>query len=491
MTAAAFHRVSAAIHAASQPEQPALSANGAGELLPLSPWAMWLLLALIRHQERQRWVGRIVEARLGVNLADLSAAGNLLRLPVKEAGLVPGQPEWEYLFHGPGCCLTHRVTGESIDVDFYNASADWVDQFFFIGFLKSLTQAAPVERRLIELHPHLESLSIAFDELCDAGFGEFRDGRRTMRLSPATDGLLAAVERINTIGADPRLAPHVCRHLGDHLPSKHWPSLDNAPDVSLASRTKRLARLFADPKSRRVALLAFSDLGGREADDALRAALKEPASGVLSAALTLAASSAVDWTADVRAALLRIDNNGAIPSPYCWLSAAAYLLRNNTARSEIERGLLSMQKRELGDAALLALEHFPVHARMIFRRALRSSVPIDRTTAAAALAILQEPWAIAELASVLNESTEQAATSECRAALLAISDTAAHKLVFDWEARNPHERPIGPFIPIEDAMLANRNGWLQHEMAKLHDRVLPLRGRHSPTLERKRRWWPF
>ena len=32
--------------------------------LPLSPWATWLLFALIRHEKRQRWVGGVVATRL-------------------------------------------------------------------------------------------------------------------------------------------------------------------------------------------------------------------------------------------------------------------------------------------------------------------------------------------------------------------------------------------------------------------------------------------
>ena len=75
-----------------------------------------------------------------------------------------------------------------------------------------------------------------------------------------------------------------------------------------------------------------------------------------------------------------------------------------------------MEQRELGDAAILALEYLPDLALNLFRRGLRSRVPCDRTAAAAALAILNEPWCHAELTSVLQESDEQQATSECRSA---------------------------------------------------------------------------
>ena len=40
-------------------------------------------------------------------------------------------PEWEYNFHGRGCCISHNVNGDAIDVDFFDDSADYFDTFLY------------------------------------------------------------------------------------------------------------------------------------------------------------------------------------------------------------------------------------------------------------------------------------------------------------------------------------------------------------------------
>src|SRR3954466_4789592 len=75
-----------------------------------SPWETWTLIGLVRHRERQLWVETIVRTRLRGDPADLAAIGSLGHPEeVKKSGPVPGLPEWEYDFHGRGCCLTHKV----------------------------------------------------------------------------------------------------------------------------------------------------------------------------------------------------------------------------------------------------------------------------------------------------------------------------------------------------------------------------------------------
>src|SRR5262245_53036598 len=71
------------------------------------PWETWTLIGLIRHRRRQLWVGNIITERLGGNLLELGRMGAFGHPPVPQRGPVPGLPEWEYYFHGRGCCLTH------------------------------------------------------------------------------------------------------------------------------------------------------------------------------------------------------------------------------------------------------------------------------------------------------------------------------------------------------------------------------------------------
>ena len=129
------------------------------------------------------------------------------------------------------------------------------------------------------------------------------------------------------------------------------------------------------------------------------------------------------------------------------------------------------------DAALLLLEHAPELSRRQFRAALRSSVPWDRTRAAAILAILDEEWGRREMIEALWASQDQQMTSGCRAALCSSRSPEAHRAVEDWEKRFPYVPEPGPFYSMADVGLRSSDSFLQYEMSQLHDRVLPLRGR--------------
>src|SRR5262245_42754394 len=113
-----------------------------------SPWETWTLIGLLRHRERQYWVRDIVNTRLRGDPSALAGLGALGHPEgVKQSGSVPGMPEWEYYFHGCGCCLTHKVTGEDIDVDFWDDTADYFDTFFYTKFLESLRSPEAPEAR--------------------------------------------------------------------------------------------------------------------------------------------------------------------------------------------------------------------------------------------------------------------------------------------------------------------------------------------------------
>jgi hypothetical protein len=189
--------------------------------------------------------------------------------------------------------------------------------------------------------------------------------------------------------------------------------------------------------------------------------------------------------------LNRANFNGDIPEPYIWVAAAEYLLRRHLQVDRIRAGLSQMNRRELSDAAIMALEHLPDLAVDLFRKALRSKVPLDRTKAAAALAILDQPWSREELISVLLESNDQIATSDCRAALCMLSDTVCHEMVRAWEIKNPRAAETGPFISQDEMALRHCDSFMAYQMESLHDQILPLRNIKIDHVQRKRRWWPF
>jgi hypothetical protein len=140
----------------------------------------------------------------------------------------------------------------------------------------------------------------------------------------------------------------------------------------------------------------------------------------------------------------------------------------------------------MGEACLLALEHAPQFALPLIRRALCSRVPANRAEVAAVLALIDRPWSRRELIANLERFDEQEMTADCRAALLECHDGEAHRLVRQWEERNPHEpeaptfleigdRQYGPCISMGEMMLRNRAQHIRHEMEQIHDRVMKLR----------------
>lgn len=106
-----------------------------------SPWESWTIISLIRQRDRQIWGRGVVAERLDPSVPD---------------GTIPGLPEWEFRFHGCGCCLTHKVTGEEIETE----TGEGFDFFFWIRNLKSVKNPGPDVRRVMELHPSLESLGL-------------------------------------------------------------------------------------------------------------------------------------------------------------------------------------------------------------------------------------------------------------------------------------------------------------------------------------------
>jgi hypothetical protein len=135
-----------------------------------SPWATWTLIGRVRHRRRQLWVAEVVSSRLQgepESIARMGALGHPEDIP--QSGLVPGLTDWEYFFHGKGCCLTHRGSGEAIDVDFFGETAEYFDIFFYLNYLKSLKNPEPPEARLIALNSSFQPIRLVVGELLDSG----------------------------------------------------------------------------------------------------------------------------------------------------------------------------------------------------------------------------------------------------------------------------------------------------------------------------------
>ena len=137
--------------------------------------------------------------------------------------------------------------------------------------------------------------------------------------------------------------------------------------------------------------------------------------------------------------------------------------------------MTNASRQHLGEIALVALEHAPTQARTLFQRALRSQFAYSRNIAAAALAVLDEPWSRDELIAALSESSDQQKTAECRPALRRCNSSDAQDAVITWERHNLVRPEATTLDSLGDSIASDSS--LEYEMYALHDRIIGLRGR--------------
>lgn len=461
---------------------------------PLTPWASWTLCSLIRHRPRQEFVSQIVQQNLGVDQLDLAKRGYGAHPAGINSGPVPGLPEWEYNLHGRGCNIEHQESGIDIDVDFYDESADWYDLFFYQWYLKSLRQPELWEARVIELHPSFETVQYAFEELLEQGFLEQHSHYRASRLSFEIADLLPLLESLTEKHAEPETMLRLAAVIGD------WPLVEQLlnsgeipPAVTAkarqitADREHFLANEFEQNENQSLALRALQENQSPDLDDFLKRALKSTNSSTLDTGLDLIiATGDSRWcplVSDVLQGVSFMGSADEFPRPQKWAQCLEFLLRQEYEFDRTIEFLNHVPKYALGEAAAIALEFQPHLALPLFREALRSSIPHNRETAAAILAIIDQPWCQRELLQILKESTDQEATSESRAALKIIWNLESKADVENWERENPLQFESDEHITVVEAMLLKTPWYVKFEMDQWHDRVLPLRDIIPPGAE--------
>ena len=503
------------------PLPPPVDVAAAVQALPAvgelpSPWETWTLFGLVRHRHRQLWVGSLVTTVLGGRLLELARMGAFGHPPVPPSGPVPGLPEWEYYFHGKGCCLTHRVTGEKIDVDFFDDSADYFGLFFYENHLKSLRSPEPPERRLLDLHASIRPIRLAVEDLLTAGALTPLPGREAypFRVSDAVLGREADITAFCAEWADPARRPWLAALVGDWLAAHEEGARGGDPALAELTagragrcrelRRQRLLLALREERSAADALLGLADLGAEGLAHVLRGALAGPPCGTASTALAIIARlDDPAWCLEVDDLFRRVEPAGPIPQPHLWMTSLKFLLHHGYRKEEVLATLPRAAGSEMGEACLLALEHAPELMLPLVRHALLSGVPANRATVAAVLALIDRPWSRRELLAALAASDDQERTADCRAALMECRDEEAHRAVRAWEERNPHEpepgtflkigdREFGPCISMGEISLRNRPARIRYEMERLHDRVLKVRDRVPPEPVRSGRpWWRF
>jgi hypothetical protein len=479
-----------------------------------SPWEAWTLIGLARHRGRQLWVADIVRKRLRGAPSDRAAVGALGHPEgVKQLGPVPGMPEWEYYFHGRGCRITHKVDGDSIDVDFFDDSADYFGTYFYKSYLESLLRPEPPEVRLRELHPSARAITIAVGDLLAAGALTPLEGRGShpYRLSDRVLDSAEAIDAFCASWASPEHRLWLAALIGD------WPAADEAamgrPELTAITAPRaarcfelwwqRLRRELDVPFKGADALQALADLKSPDIDSRLEHALSGPPSGTISAALAvIGALDDPKWCPRLFDLFSRVNPAGDLPQPHIWITSLKFLLRHAYRKAEVIAALAKASRNEIGEAVLLALEHAPELALPLIRKGLLADVPIDRTTVSAILALIGKPWSMRELLGALEATDDQEKTADARAALLETGDPEAERAVLAWEEKNPHEneapsyleiggRKLGPFYSMGEHALKNRAAYIRYEMEELHDRVMKLREVVPPEPPGPKPWWKF
>jgi hypothetical protein len=455
-----------------------------------SPWATWTLIGLVRHRRRQLWVAEVVSTRLQgepESLARMGAFGHPEDIP--QRGLVPGLTDWEYFFHGRGFCLTHRGSGQAIDVDFFGETAEYFDIFFYLNYLKTLKDPEPPEARLMSLHSSFEPIRLVVGELLDSGtLTPLEGGDYPFRISEDVLGHEDAIDGFCESWGNPDRRLWLAALVGDWLAAYELALVTGDRDLiefttgrAAACKDLRCRELLGhweDESKRSNVLLAFDDVGAEELREQLDLALGGPIGGVTSTALEIIQRQDDPVWCDAVFRLFRqLDPSGELPAPFLWVRCQAFLLHHGYRAEEMRASLADAGGIAVGEAALLALEYDPRTALSLFRRALRSNIPMNRTAAAATMALIDRPWSRRELLAVLRESNDQEATSACRAALLECHDVDAHTAVLGWEESNPHEPETGRFISMKEMMLRHCPASLRYEMEQLHDRVMKVRDR--------------
>tara|TARA_R100001132_G_C3274043_1_gene96116 strand:- start:1189 stop:2718 length:1530 start_codon:yes stop_codon:yes gene_type:complete len=467
----------------------------------LSPWATWTLFSLIRHRQRQAFVAEIVRDRLGVRLEHLAQHGYGAHPPDKGYGVVPGLADWDYNLHGRGCCVTNRLSGVEIDVDFFEDTSDWFEPFFYQCYLSTLKTPEIWEKRLMELHPQFsdqgppfETVELALAELQEAAFLESHSERPSIfKLAFDERALSNQMTWFETVSEDSLPLIRLAVVIGD------WPmvcdlqtaeyvevTVSEAAQQVIALREQKLISLFAEENRQKVALKGLQEINSVFLDEYITTILKQGTPAVVTVLELLLKRNDKTWCPLIHEFYQQFKparSEDEFPSPHIWGQCLEFLFRHQYSFPEAAEVFSNVHQHCLGEAVVLALEYRPSQALKLFRAALRSEIPNNRMIAAAVLALVDQPWSHQELLDAFRESDEPDQTAECRSALLETQCSQAHQVVLDWQTRHPFQRESDEWMTFEEMSIQSLPVYLQWEMDELRERILPLRNVILPEFE--------
>lgn len=455
------------------------------EPIELSPWALWLVLCPVKHRMRQQFVLDSSILQLGRDPNHIAKMGALSHGNLPRHGLVPGDTQWEYRFHGRGCEMTNRHSGVQIDVDFLEGSADWITPFFFVKYLKSLKDPEFVEGRIQELYPTSETVELGLVELHNCGLIEkhFRDNC-AFRLNSSwktLSDISSCLESLEGQSLNAEVQTLFAAAASD------WYLLEEANDAILQAekstiqRRNQLKKWFKSSELSTNALRAMADFNYSELDDSLRSALFGRSNPTMSEAVGIIEQRQTQeifreqllWIID------NVDPNGDDIAPLIWTRAACILLRSERP-PDLSQRLEQVRSHGLSKIALVAMELNLGFVLDLIRRSLRSVDFHNRFEIAAALAIIDEKWCHDELIAVLSESTDQEMTTAIRSAILESRDSSVHEIVHQWERVNPYIPTDKDRTTIVEFLKRRDDEGLRDKMQTLHDQIYPLRASFRP-----------
>lgn len=493
----------------------------------LDHWSLWTLVCLRKHLDRQKWVGYIVESRLKGDLRQIGCAGAFghpENLP--QSGDVPDEPEWKYYFHGCGCCLTHKVTGASIDVDFTrDGASNKIDPFFYSNFLLSFSEQDVPERLIRREEPFQHSWQVEIDRLSAAGCIEREHGIRFttvgLRVSEAVEPLCQQIARYLEWKTPSALrnSVFVSIALGDVVLASQLISQTNFSE-ELCERIVRESDKAVETRLRSLQaalrgkngygpsyLAAIADFGPKLAEETVITSLfTKPVDGTSNTALEIVCAwnrpNAVDVLKDLlnrryseatgyRSILSRLGigarkQSDEQPRNYQVTKASLALfqrIRSETLpphfKAKVQFLLEKSGGAQAGEAALLVYALDKQSGLHWLKRALLGKVPAAYKDAAAACVVIGNIEAEQILKEALSNPNSQIQhTAAC--ALAAFPSGSAHDCARDWFIRNDGIKdPLGkevtvlgrttPVFTFEDISHANMDEFFKWSLEKLRN----------------------
>ncbi|WP_441288378.1 DUF6896 domain-containing protein [Sorangium sp. KYC3313] len=426
---------------------------------PPDPWHAWLLVALARQVDRQRWLVRVQRERLS---------------HASRRGDVPGMPGWKFYFHGIGLCLT-APDGETIDVDDHGDNGLTIDPWFFTQRILSLPCPALPERRLLAYLPTADVMAAAIRELTREGPLVVNERGHVFRVVPEIEENAGAFASIDF--SDASLRARWAEHLGDHeLLAVERPSA--ATQARAAAQREAYRRYLLAGIASEATASAFIEPLEVALDPA---EFVDVCAGLIDASVNTTSGRAIerldvhpDYPVCPAVARLLARADPALHHPYAVHAAARYLLRRGIERDRAVEVVLAFAGVEvvegylgnplLGELALLLLEHAPPHALAALRRGLRSSTPAVRTDVAAALAALGQAWCLRELLLALDDAATFEESAAVRAALSWIGSGEARAAVRYWTQTHVLRTTEGPGYGWEEIQEAFADESLEYEI---------------------------